>query len=311
MLVFTGYRLLTLLALPHARAIWGATFLFFSLNGPFFLDRFLTAGPFVLALVYMLLFLMATVATLGENRLRWNLLAFLAGLGMLLFHGGVGIMVLVVTFISIPVVWIAGRLNPFRGPGWELTGTVLPMVLALLVGAPYLAHILRAGPFDPALFLRISPGKVASVVRRASSRARLRGRSARPISSPRPRCAGRRGRCGRCFSSRSVWSWSSRGRTRCSGRSPSPMCRSRWPRAPPCRSSGRARAACGRALFAIALVLVLVPRTALGVAAYLGAPPPPAFAPEARETVAWLREHTPADAVVADIAPDLSLAGVP
>jgi hypothetical protein len=306
-LVFTGYRLLTLLALPHARAVWGATFLFFSLNGPFFLDRFLTAGPFVLALVYMLLFLMATVASLGENRLRWNLLAFLAALGMLLFHGGLAIMVLAVTFISIPVVWIAGRLNPFRGPGWELTGTVLPMVLALLVGAPYLAHILRAGPFEPALFLRISPGKVVTVA-----------------AALLPALIFGVGVLGSFLAAtevrRQAWTvWTVLLFTLClvvefPGANPllGPITLAYVPLALAAGSAvpliwQRTRGV-GRALFALALVVVLVPRTALGVAGYLGAPPPPAFAPDAREAVAWLHEHTPADAVVVDLRPDLALA---
>ncbi len=306
-LVFTGYRLLTLLALPHARALWGATFLFFALNGPFFLDRFLTAGPFVLALVYMLLFLMATVATLGENRLRWNLLAFLAALGMLLFHGGVGSMTLVVTFISIPVIWIAGRLNPFRGPGWELTGTVLPMVLALLVGAPYLAHILRAGPFEPALFVRVSWAKVG-LFAVALLPALLFGVAVlgRFLGAAEVR--------------RQAWTvWTVLLFTLClvvefPGTNPllGPITLAYVPLALAAGSAvplvwSRTRGV-GRALLVIALFLVLVPRTALGVAAYFGAPLPPALAPEARETVAWLREHTPADAVVADIKPDIALA---
>ncbi len=306
-LVFTGYKLLTLLALPHARAIWGATFLFFSLNGTFFLDRFLTAGPFVLGLVYMLLFLMATVASLGENRLRWNLLAFLAALGMLLFHGGVGIVTMVVTFISIPVVWIAGRLNPFRGPGWELTGTVLPMVLALLVGAPYLAHILRGVPFDPALFLRLSPGKAAHVA-----------------GALLPALLFGVGVLGSFLAAadvrRQAWTvWTVLLFTLClvvefPGPDPliGPITLAYVPLALAAGSAvplvwARARGV-GRVFVAIALFLVLVPRTVVGVAGYLGAPTPPALTPEARETVAWLREHTPADAVVADIGPDLSLA---
>ncbi len=349
-LIFTGYRLLNQLALPHARSLWGAAFLFFSLNGlfwlliplrtlspvrveagfterllapltldpmgrslalppqgTFFLERFFTAGPFVLALVYMLLFLMATMASVGENRLRWNLLAFLAGLGMLLFHSGVGLTILAVTLISIPVIWIAARLNPFRGQGWALTGTILPMGLALLAAAPYLAHLLRRGPVDYAAFLQLSPRNILLVLGALLPSLLLgAGVLVRFLAGSDIR--------------RQAWTvWTVLLLTLSllllfPGPQPllGPITLAHVPISLAAGSAvpllwQRVRGG-ARAGVAIALFLILVPRTLLGVVAYMTAPAPPVAGPEAREAAAWLAEHSPARAVVADVAPDIALA---
>ena len=343
-LAFAGYRLLGLMALSHARSLWGAIFLFFSLNGAvwlavpvrrllpggapagggwlagldvtagglppeatFFLDRFFTAGPLVMALSYLLLFVMAAVATLGENRVRWNLLAFLAALGLLLFHSGVGVIALGVTVLCIPVVWIAARLNPLRGPGKELTGTLLPIALAGLVAAPYLGLILRAGPFDPLRYVDLTPGKIvifvtlllpdlalgAVVLARFLGAEEVRRQAwtvwavllvvvCLVIGFPGPRpwlapvvlahvplslAAGA-----------SVPGW---------------WRRSGWP---------------GRSVLSLLLLLILVSPTALGMRAVLRAEDPRDLRPEWAEAAAWLRESTPTNAVVVDAQPDLALA---
>ncbi len=347
-LVFTGYRLLNLLALSHARSLWGATFLFFSLNGAFwltlpgaglaragggglgpflqqvlrlppdpaagfpplttfFLERFLVAGPFVMALVYLSLFLMAIVTTLGEERVRWNLLAFVAAVGMLLFHGGVGLVAIAVTVLSIPVIWIAGRLNPFRGPGWELTGTLLPMALALLVAAPYLAHLLRGAPLDLRRFLDPSLPKALLFLGLLLPDLLFgAGVLAAFLAAPEVR--------------RQAWTvWTVLLAAIClavdfPGPHPvmAPLVLAHVPLSLAAGASvpywwqrlGRG----GRVLLAALLFVILVPRTALGVAAYLHAPDPRDRRPEAQEVVSFLREKTPMDAIVVDGLPDLAQA---
>jgi hypothetical protein len=347
-LVFTGYRFLNLLALTHGRSVWGAAFLFFSLNGAFwlvlpsealirpgaigprllgelglaspavplpgrfpppvtfFIDQFVTAGPFVIGLVYLSLFMIAGVATLGDNRVRANVLLFMSTVGMLLFQGGVGMVAIAVTVVSIPVVWVAARLNPFRGPGWELTGTLLPMALALLVCAPYLAFMLRGAPFDPSRFLDLSVGKVvlyaavllpdlilsAGVLTAFLGAAEVRRQAfavwavllvvvALVVIFP-----GKHPALGPVVLAHVPLSLAA-------GASIPPLWyRSRTP---------------GRVVTALMVFLFLVPRTALGLAAYLHAPGPADRGPEAVELVTWLREKTPMDAVVVDGDPALVL----
>ncbi len=346
-LVFTAYRLLTLLGLSHARAIWGAVFLFFSLGGAFwivlpamaatghgalpfgaalgrrlsltdpgagfpplstfFLERFFIAGPFVMALVYMLLFVTSTVATLGENRMRWNLLAFLAAMGMLLFHGGVGVVALAVTLISIPVVWLTARLNPFRGAGAELSGVLVPSALAALVTAPYLAYVLRAGPFDPGRYLDLSLSRTA-VMGAALLPDLALGAAVlvRFLDAPEVR--------------RQAWTvWTIvllavalvagfPGEHPAMG----PILLAHVPLAMTAGASvptlWQRRGTAGKVLLALLLFLILVPRTWLGIAAYLHADDPRDLRPETVEVESWLRDRTPPDAVLVDGSAQLALA---
>jgi len=179
--VFTSYRLLNLLALSHARALWGSVFLFFAMNGVFwllipldllageyetvfFLEAFLTSGPFVMGLVYLLLFLMASVATLGEPRPRWNLLAVIAGVGMLLFHSGVGLLAFAVTVVAIPLIWLRTGLHPFRDEGREVFGVVLAMALALLISAPYLGPFVRRSASSTMQYIGTDPERVLFMI---------------------------------------------------------------------------------------------------------------------------------------------------
>ena len=343
-IVFTGYRLLNLLALSHAQSLWGSIFLFFSFNGAFwlavplaravggehpagaaapamvlhagrgfpteaafFLERFLAAGPFVMALAYMLLFVTAAVATLGENRVRWNLLVFLAAVGMLLFHGGVGLVVVGVTVLSLPLVWATARLNPLRGPGWELTGTLLPMALAALVTAPYLGSLVRALPLDPIRFLDIAPRRFllfvaillpdflfgVGVLVRFLGAAEVRRQAwtvwtvLLAVVSVVLVFPGRHPWLGSfvlahvplsLVAGASVPGW--------------------W----------RREGTVGRLLLVVLLVGFLVPRTALGIAAYLRAEDPRDRDPATREAVTWLRENTPPRAVLVDGVVGLAVA---
>ncbi len=347
-LIFAGYRLLNLLALTHGRSVWGAAFLFFSLNGAFwlvlpsealihagpvwprllgelglaspaaalparfpppasfFLDQFVTAGPFMMALVYLSLFMIAGVATLGDQRMRANILLFLATVGMLLFQGGVGMMAIAVTVVSIPVVWVAARLNPFRGPGWELTGTLLPMALALLVCAPYLAFMLRGAPFDPTRFLDVSLGKTvlfAAVL--LPDLVLSAGVLTAFLGAPEVRR--------QAFTVWAVLLFVVALVVDFPGPNPvlAPLVLAHVPLALAAGAgvptlwhrSGSA----GRFITVLMVFLFLVPRTALGLAAYLRAPDPTDRRPEAEEVETWLREKTPMNAVVVDSDPGLAL----
>lgn len=347
-LVFSGYRFLNLLALTHGRSVWGAAFLFFSLNGAFwlvlpsealirpgpvwprllaelglatpagplpgrfpppasfFIDQFVTAGPFVVALVYLSLFMIAGVATLGDGRVRANILLFLGAVGMLLFHGGVGAMAIAATVVSIPVVWVAARLNPFRGPGFELTGTLLPMALAVLVCAPYLAFMLRGAPFDPSRFLGLTVGKVvlyAAVL--LPDLVLSAGVLTAFLAAPEVRR--------QAFSVWAVLFLVVALVVDFPGKDPAlgPLVLAHVPLALAAGASipplwYRSRTA-GRVVTALMVFLFLIPRTTLGLVAYLRAPEPPEAEPEAAEVMTWLQENTPMNAVIVDGVPALAL----
>jgi hypothetical protein len=198
-ILFSGYRLLNLLALSHAQSLLGAGFLFFALNGlvwlvlpldalragvdlgsilaagplpqipnaitplrlpparTFFLEPFLSAGPLLVGLSYFLLFGISTMATLGEDRPRWGFFTFLCTAGLLLFHTGLGLLVLTATLLAIPVILAGGGLNPFRAPGRDVLGILLPVSLAVVVSLPYLVTVEGTTPREFLQFLDVAP----------------------------------------------------------------------------------------------------------------------------------------------------------
>ncbi len=340
-LVYLGYRLLSQLGLSHARCLWGAGFLFFGLNGffwlaipllgpvfssgvildarpdtgtpvgfptggAFFLETFLAGGPVTLALVYTVLFAMAAVATLGERRWPWLLFGGLGALGLLAFHAGLALIVFTATAITAVLVVISAGLAPWRRPGRDVLAVVPLMVLALCVAYPYLRTVLSGGAFAPLEALNTDPRRLGHVLILWSPSLVLGTVSWF-------------GFFGAAELRRQAWAlWSAVLMLVClvlvfppPRPSLAPALLAHIPLALTAGASipvlWRRWGPVRRTLLGVVVVLVLVPRTVMGVWSYLQVEDPRDTSMEAVHATAWIREHTPPDAVLLDPLPDLAL----
>ena len=274
----------------------------------FFLELFVAGGPLAMGVVYLLLYLAAGVATVGERGWRWRVLTFLAVSGMVLFHGGVALVALVVTLVAAPSFWLVTGTPPWRRGGAELWINAALFGLAAVLAWPYLRQVIFPnGGFDPLTALAVDPlrmvRQLAMLLPSLLLAAGLllhflggedKGRQAFTIRvailfalmlvirfpPPKP-----------------TWA---------------PILLAHVPLALMAGAAipglwRRAHKLLRPALLLLVLAL-LVPRTVLGVRAYLSTPDPWDRTPVAAEAARWVSRNTPGDAVVVDPVADLAVA---
>lgn len=335
-LSFSVYRLLTLLSLGHARSLWGTGFLFFGLGsflwlgdggmaaagslpvsvqgadlgfrgtGLFFLELFLNTGPLTVGLLYVPLLLISSIATITEPRKRWSILVFLSVLGMMLFHPGAGILVMIATVITIPASLIVCQLNPFRGTGARLSLLLIPVGLGFVCSFPYLSSVIASGGLQLETFLDLSLSRVGSQLLPLSVELLLAlflwveflqdddvKRQIWVVFSFLFLCLMMLVTFG---GDRPLWAPTLLAHTLLS-LSAGAMIPKLWSRLP----------RLGKPVIALVLAALLLPRLATGVQAYATSVDPRDSRETTAELVTWLEDHTPPHSVIVDQTPELGL----
>lgn len=272
-----------------------------------FLEPFLFAGPTSWGLVYLVLFLTAALGGLGQGVGARMVVAFLSALGLAAFQPAIGGVLALVMVLAVPATLAVCALSPFRRPGWEILLWPVPIAFAALAAWPYLRAITLAGGFDLTAAYELG----------ARRSALLAGAVLPELLLGVPAVFGflaasdvrRQAWAVWCMLLLAVAQFVDFGAVRANegpilllhlafGLSAGTLVPVLWE---------RARTA-GRAALAVLLVILLVPKTVLGIGALLSAADPRDARDETRAVIEWIERETPADAVLVDYLPDLGLA---
>ncbi len=106
-------------------------------------DKFMVGTALSYAWLLMLVVLLAGVRFLSAGARGWLVLAALAALGTLLFHGVVGMSALPVLACAIALAWAAGGRLPWLGARARMLRLAAAVGLGGLLGVPYTRAIMR------------------------------------------------------------------------------------------------------------------------------------------------------------------------
>jgi len=274
--------------------------------GALFLEPFLVPSPAAWGLLYAALFAASVIRAVDGGGVRPWVRTGAAAAGLLLFHPVAAALTLGTGALLAPVMWLAGGMAPWRSPGRRFLGLWATPALAVALTWPYLEAISAYGGVRSLASFGIVPARTAFLFLLTAPQLLLalvlwlrflRGEEVHRVTW-------------------AVWGLLVFLAVQVVGfhgeeSATSPLLVLHLFLA---MTAGAVVPALWRGsprwlkpLTAVVLLTLLVPRTALGVRAYLTAEDPRDLRPEAVETVAWIATRTPADAVVVDYAPWLSL----
>ena len=149
-------------------------------------DKFTLGTALNYAWILMLLMLLAVVRWLAGGGRAWLLVAALAALGQLLFHGVVGLSAIPVTLGALAVALVLPAVGLHAPPRGRVLAAMVALAVGALAGLPY-TRAISAGWSAGAsgvqhAFLRPSRGCCGRSSRRASSSARSPSRPARRLA---------------------------------------------------------------------------------------------------------------------------------